>query len=275
MRPDAVPTQYGRVRISVLVPSYNSAPFLRQALASALDQVPSPHELLVQDGGSTDETLDILRSFGDRVLWTSGPDGGQSDALNKALTRATGDVVIWLNADDMLCPGALAAATDAFSADSDLAFAYGHFDVIDAAGGLIRRFTSSTYSWERIFRKGCYIFSGSLFIRRQALNDVGRFDASLRACMDLDLMLRLNTAGKSVHLGRTIAQFRIHGAGKSSRMGLTFIREGFRVRHRYLGGSPRLWLHSVRLGLVESLIQFASPLRYSRLWPRHGRGKTL
>jgi cellulose synthase/poly-beta-1,6-N-acetylglucosamine synthase-like glycosyltransferase len=72
-------------RISVIMPSYNSAPFLREALTSVLDQIPRPHEVLVQDGGSTDDTLDILRSFGDRVAWVSAPDDGQSDALNRAL----------------------------------------------------------------------------------------------------------------------------------------------------------------------------------------------
>ena len=73
-----------------MVPSYNSGPFLREALRSALDQSPPPYEVLVQDGGSTDETVEILRSFGDRVAWISAPDLGQSDALNKALARATG-----------------------------------------------------------------------------------------------------------------------------------------------------------------------------------------
>ncbi|HEX7431179.1 MAG TPA: glycosyltransferase, partial [Candidatus Limnocylindrales bacterium] len=82
-------------RISVIVPSYNSGAFLRQALTSVLDQV--PHEVLVQHGGSTDGTLDILRAFGERVAWVSAPDGGQTDALNRALARATGDVILWLN----------------------------------------------------------------------------------------------------------------------------------------------------------------------------------
>lgn len=262
-------------RVSVIVPSYNSGAYLRQALTSALDQVPRPHEVIVQDGGSTDETLDILRSFGDRVSWVSAPDRGQSDALNEALSRATGDVLIWLNADDIILPGALATATAAFEADPVIAFAYGDFDIIDSAGELVRRYRSSPYSWERLYRQGCYIFSGSLFVRRRALLDIGAFDTSLRACMDLDLMLRLNAAGRSTHLGQTIGQFRIHGAGKSSTIGLTFILEGIRVRSRYAGRSPRLWLHAVRVGLLSAFMQVISPLRYSSRWPRHGRGKTL
>lgn len=274
-RPTVADRAVGSPRVSVIVPSHNSGTYLRQALASALDQIPPPHEIIVQDGGSTDNTLDVLRSFGDRVSWISTHDEGQSDALNSALARSTGDVVIWLNADDILLPDALNTASAAFAADPHLAFAYGDFDMIDGAGALVRSYRSSPYSWTRVYKQGCYIFSGSLFVRREALLAVGGFDASLRACMDLDLLLRLGTAGRSLHLGRTIAQFRIHGEGKSSNIGLTFVREAFRVRSRYARRSWRLWPYALRTTLVSALMQMTSPLRYSSRWPRHGRGKTL
>jgi glycosyltransferase involved in cell wall biosynthesis len=262
-------------RISVIIPSYNSAPFLRQALTSVLDQVPRPHEVLVQDGGSADATLDILRSFGDCVAWVAAPDDGQSDALNRALARATGDVVLWLNADDVLLPGAIASASASFGSDPTLEFAYGDFDLIDAAGALMRRYQSSLYSWERVYACGCYIFSGSLFIRRQHLEAIGGFDPSLRACMDFDLLLRLDAAGRSAHLGRTIGQFRMHDASKSSTIGLAFLREGFRVRRRYARRSPRLWLVALWATARSGLMAAAAPLRYSSRWPRYGGGKTL
>ena len=262
-------------RISVIVPSYNSGPFLRQALLSVLEQVPAAHEVVVQDGGSTDETLEILRSFGERVAWVSAPDNGQSDALNRALARAAGAVVLWLNADDVLLPGALAAAAAAFVADPDLAFAYGDFDIIDGAGSLVRRYHSSPYSWEKVFAGGCYIFSGSLFVQRQTLMEIGGYDTSLRACMDFDLMLRLGGAGPSRHLGRTIAQLRMHGENKSSTIRTVFLREGFRVRHRYAHRSPRLWLTTFRSIPLTAILLATAPLRYSPRWPRHGRSKTL
>jgi glycosyltransferase involved in cell wall biosynthesis len=262
-------------RISVIVPSYNAGAFLRQALASVLDQVPGPYEILVQDGGSSDETLDILRYLGERIAWVSAPDHGQSDALNRALARATGDVILWLNADDLVRPGAFEAARSAFAADPGLAFAYGDFDIVDGGGATIRRYRSGAYSWERVYARGCYIFSGSLFIRRTALIDVGGFDPSLRTCMDLDLLLRLGTAGRSRHLGRTIGQFRVHGVGKSSTIGLVFMRETLRVRRKYAGRSGRRWL--VALGSVPLYLAgvATTSLRFSSLWPRHGRSKTL
>lgn len=262
-------------RISVIIPSWNSGTHLREALTSALDQVPPPHEVVVQDGGSTDATLDILRSFGRRVSWISASDAGQADALNKALARTSGDVVIWLNADDTLRPGALAAASAAFESDPGLAFAYGDFDIINGSGALVRAYQSSLYSWTRVYEQGCYIFSGSVFVRRHALLAVGGFDPSLRACMDFDLLLRLGDAGSSRHLGQTIGQFRIHGASKSSNIGLTFVREAWRVRSRYARNSLRLWPSLLRTTVVSALMQVTSPLRYSRYWPRHGRRKTL
>ena len=274
--PSTVPgAQKGPVRISVIVPSYNTSAYLRQALNSALEQAPRPHEVVVQDGGSSDGTLDILRSFGDSVSWVSAPDSGQSDALNKGLARATGEVVLWLNADDTLVTGSLAAAASAFEADPGLAFAYGDFDIIGSTGELLRSYKSSPYSWSRIFARGCYIFSGSLFVRRQALQGIGGFDETLHACMDLDLMLRLHAAGRSKHLGQTIGQLRMHGTNKSTTKLSLFLQETLRVRRRYAGRSIRLWLITLWSTAIQLAALATTPLRYSRWWPRHGRGKTL
>jgi GT2 family glycosyltransferase len=262
-------------RVSVIIPSYNSGRYLRQAITSALDQVPCPDEVLVQDGGSTDRTLEILNSFGKSVAWTSAPDLGQSDALNKALSRATGDVILWLNADDVIVPGAIAAASAAFAADAGLAFAYGDFEIIDGADALVRSYRSSPYSWQRVYARGCYIFSGSLFVRRHVLVGIGGFDPSLHACMDLDLLLRLDRVGPSRHLARTIGQLRMHGSNKSSLMLRVFLIEGFRVRRRYARRSWRLWLIACRATAISAILLATTPLRISPRWPRYGRGKTL
>jgi len=104
-----------------------------------------------------DRPTTLLPSFDRSAIASPGSPnltGGQSDALNRARSRATGDVVIWLNADDRLVPGVLAAAMAAFELDSDLAFAYGDFDMIDGAGAVIRRYRSSPYSWDRVYARG-------------------------------------------------------------------------------------------------------------------------
>jgi GT2 family glycosyltransferase len=126
-----------------------------------------------------------------------------------------------------------------------------------------------------VYARGCYIFIGSLFIRKHVLAKIGGYDASLRACMDLDLMLRLNAAGQSRHLGRTIGQFRMHDASKSSTMRWVFLREGLRVRRRYAGRSLRLWLLALWAAALSLPVGAMARLRYSSRWPRHGGGKTL
>jgi hypothetical protein len=147
--------------------------------------------------------------------------------------------------------------------------------MIDTAGALMRRYQSSEYSWGRVFAHGCYIFSGSLFVRRQHLVAIGGFDPSLHGCMDFDLLLRLDAAGRSRHLGRTIGQFRMHDASKSSTIGLVFLREALRVRRRYARRSPRLWFVALWATAQSGLMTATAPLRYSSHWPRHGGGKTL
>src|ERR687897_245118 len=97
------------IDVSVLTPSYGYGRFIADSIESGICQDGLRLQHIVQDGGSEDETLDVLRSFGDQVLWTSEPDQGQSDALNRALAKATGRWVAWLNADEFYLPSGLAS----------------------------------------------------------------------------------------------------------------------------------------------------------------------
>jgi glycosyltransferase involved in cell wall biosynthesis len=261
-------------RISVVVPSFNTATFLREALESALSQVPPPHEVIVQDGGSKDGSVEILRSFGDRVRWRSEPDSGQAQALNLAIARATGDVIVWLNADDLLTPGAFAAVDRGFRQNPDADFVFGDYDMIRADGGVMRQFQSSPYDPARIFTHGCYIFSGAIFFRRPMLERVGRFDEALHACMDLDYFLRIGQAN-SVHLGVTVARFRMSGSGKSSRMRRTFLREAHALRQRAAGSSRRRRLTGLLVDAWDLLNLTSEPLRHTRAWSAMRRSKRL
>lgn len=272
--PELAPPEPAPIRIAVVIPSFNSGPYLREALESALVQQPLPYETIVQDGGSTDESLSILRGFGDAISWRSEPDRGQSDALNRAIARTTGDVVIWLNADDLLLPGALAAAIDAFRLHPDADFAYGDFDMIRADGSIIRRYRSSAYDPRRVFTHGCYMFSGAIFYRRELLERVGRFDERLSACMDLDYLLRLGPV-RAVHLGVTVARFRMSGASKSSTMRSRFLRESHAIRWRAAGHSPRLRALTLLIDVHTAVSLWTQPIRLTRAWSFVHRGKRL
>jgi len=263
-----------RTKISVVVPSYNSATFLGEALESALSQEPAPYEVIVQDGGSTDGSLEILRSFANRVRWRSEPDGGQAQALNKAIAGASGDVVVWLNADDLLVPGAFAAVERAYTEHPHADFVYGNFDMIRADGNVMRRFESSPYDPDRVFTHGCYIFSGAMFFRRDLLERVGPFDERLHACMDLDYLLRIGDVN-AIHLEMTVARFRRSGLGKSSRIRRTFLLEAHEVRKRAAGGSRRRRLVGLLVDARDMVALATEPVRYTRAWSAVRRGKRL
>lgn len=267
--PDIAP-----IRISVVVPSFNTGAYLGEALESALTQEPPPFETIVQDGGSTDGTLDILRGFGDAVAWRSEPDAGQSDALNKGIARATGDVVVWLNADDLLVPGAFAAVIEAFAREPDAEFAYGDFDMIRSDGAIVRRYRSSPYDPRRVFTRGCYIFSGAIFYRRPLMTRVGQFDRRLHACMDFDYLMRLGHA-RSVHVSATVARFRMSGSGKSSQMRSRFLRESHAIRWRAAGRSAQLRVLTLGLDAFAAFSLWTQPLRLTKAWSSVRRGKRL
>jgi glycosyltransferase involved in cell wall biosynthesis len=261
-------------KISVVVPSFNGAGFLREALESVLSQEPSPHEVIVQDGGSTDGSAEILRSFGDRVIWRSEADSGQAQALNRAVARASGDVILWLNADDLIVPGAFASVDAAYADHPDAEFVYGNYDMIRADGSVMRRFESSPYDPDRVFSHGCYIFSGAIFFRRSLLKRVGPFDERLHACMDLDYLLRVGDV-RSVHLGTTVARFRRSGLGKSSVIRRAFLQEAHAVRKRVAGNSRRRRLVGLLVDARDLVALTTEPLRYTRAWSAVRRSKRL
>lgn len=254
-----------RLKISVVVPSLNSGRFIGEALHSALAQEPPPHEVIVQDGGSTDDTLAVLGTFGSEVSVRSEPDRGQSDALNRAIKRATGDTLIWLNADDALAAGAFEAATRAFERHPEAEFAYGDFERIGSEGQTLRRYRSSPYDPHRVFTHGCYIFSGAIFYRRELIDRIGPFDDRLHACMDLDYLLRLGDA-RGIHLKTSVAQFRMSGAGKSSTLRMRFLRESHAIRWRTAGRSLRLRALTLMLDARDAALLFTQPVRLTKAW---------
>jgi glycosyltransferase involved in cell wall biosynthesis len=123
-------------RVSIVVPSFHQARYLEATIRSALDQDYPALELLVIDGGSTDGSVEIIRQYAPRLAyWESGPDRGQCHAINKGLARARGEIVAWLNSDDLLLPGAVQAAVAALAACPEAALVYADGLWIDEAGG--------------------------------------------------------------------------------------------------------------------------------------------
>ena len=161
------------LRVSVVMPSYNHARFIRAAIDSVLDQDYEPMSLLVMDGGSSDGTLEILRSYGDRISFVSQKDRGQSDAINQGLRRATGDVACWLNSDDVFTPHAIRIAVDAFEQHPDVSFVYGSGWNANEAGDIISDVGVLSFDLWRLIHQRNFIQQPSCFFRTSLLEEVG------------------------------------------------------------------------------------------------------
>jgi hypothetical protein len=197
-------------RISLVTPSFNTGRHLGDAIRSVLSQ-DYPHlDYLVMDGGSTDATIDVLRSFGDRVRWVSQKDQGQSDAIRKGFEQTTGEILGWLNADDVLAPGALRTAGEFFAAKPDVALVYGNATYIDSDGRLIGPCAHiESFNIDRLLHYSDFIVQPAAFFRRTAYEAVGGLDASLHYGMDYDLWLKLARGGhKFVHIPQCLASYR-------------------------------------------------------------------
>jgi glycosyltransferase involved in cell wall biosynthesis len=245
------------VSVSVVIPSYNSARFLGQALESALAQDPPPDEVIIQDAGSTDGTAELVRELDDeRIQFISERDEGQSDALNRGFARARGEWVVWLNADDVIYPGLLACA----DADSDLV--YGDFDYIDEDGQTVRHFAPQPeLSAERLLADGCYVFSGAAIFRRSLFERFGALDLRLRYAMDYDFYLRLAPHVHARYVPRTLGAFRVHGESKTTGITWGLIRETASIRRRH-GGYRRATRIPVVTNQVKQVIDLATlPVR--------------
>jgi glycosyltransferase involved in cell wall biosynthesis len=230
-----------RPSLTILTPLLNSANYFPGTMRSVLDQV-GDFELqwIVIDGASKDETLTQLRSIGDpRLQWISEPDAGQAAAINKGLSMARGDIVAWLNGDDLYCPGALASVAQAFEQNPHVQWLIGRCDIIDDVGRTVRhgitRYKNrllDRYSLRSLARINM-ISQPSVFWRREFGQSVGPLDESLVYTMDYDLWLRMAHQCAPLILNQPLAKFRVHTASKSRGGHREQFHEGYRVACRY------------------------------------------
>jgi glycosyltransferase involved in cell wall biosynthesis len=244
------------------MPSLNSRGYIAEAIESAFTQQCDDMELLVQDGGSTDGTHEIIRRFDDpRVKLVVEPDRSQADALNKAIARATGEWIVWLNADDLLAPSAFAVATPVLDRGQD-DLVVGDFAYIDGGGNVVRRLHVPQLERRRLLTHGCYAFSGAIFFHR-TIFDRWRFDDRLRYAMDYDFYLRVSPHVRTSHVPDVLAYFRVHPESNTSTATWGILREttGTRVRHGAL--SPRLLVPATLNQLKQGADLLSRPLRRS------------
>jgi glycosyltransferase involved in cell wall biosynthesis len=239
------------MKVSFVIPTRNQAPFIRRCLDGCLAQGLPDAEILVVDGASTDGTQEILASYGERIRWTSQPDSGQAQAVNRGIARASGEIVAWINSDDFYeGPGVLPVVVAAFEADPELDILYGGATVVDARGATIRRFRS------RAFRRPADLLVNAIgpaqpatFFRRELFQRVGGLKETLHFGLDYDLFLRMFPAArKTRYLAESLARMTFHSGAKSIYGLLDQVRELVALKREQMGrfslGSAdraRLW----------------------------------
>jgi glycosyltransferase involved in cell wall biosynthesis len=210
------------MRISIVTPSFNQARFIKRTIDSVLSQRGDFElEYRVVDGGSTDGTVELLQSYGKRLTWTSEPDRGQVDAINKGLSKVTGDIASWLNSDDTLLPGALQRIAAVFEQHPETEWVHGRCTIIDEHDREARRwinaykhFRSRTWSLESFLTEN-FVSQMTVYWRKTAQDAIGLLDSRLRYAFDYDFFLRLAHRGAPIYLEDPTACFRWYETSKS------------------------------------------------------------
>ena len=227
--------------LSVVVPSFNQGRFLSQTLESILDQAYPRLELIVVDGGSSDDSPAIIRSYEKHIRWwVSEPDNGQAHAINKGFAKSSGEVMAWINSDDLVAPGAFFRVMRHFYQVPSISVVYGNRVVIDEGGREIGRWTLPGHS-ARVLRWADFVPQETLYWRRSAWDATGaRLDESFRFAMDWDFLLRLAKSRQHfVHLPYFLGLFRVHHNQKTSaQMSTVGESEIQKLRLRELGFNP-------------------------------------
>jgi glycosyltransferase involved in cell wall biosynthesis len=222
---------------SILVPSYNPAPFFETAMRSALDQMDPDDELLIQDAGSSDGTQKIIAELAradQRVKPVIEPDRGQSDGLNRALARAKPSWVIWLNSDDVLLPSALDGLRKAIVEHPEADLFYGGSRIIRADGTLVDFFRGRKMDLKKLLRQGVRSFSGSIVMRDATLRELGGIETGLHCSMDYDLQLRIAQSNlRQVNVPFGIGALRFHEGAKSAHLWKMTMKECYDIRMQY------------------------------------------
>ena len=215
--------------VSIVTPSYNQAPFLEQTIQSVLEQ-DYPHiEYIVVDGGSTDNSVEVIQKYADRLAyWISEKDSGQAEAINKGFARANGEIVAWLNSDDYYLMNTISIVARCFEQNPDVVMIYGDMYAVDGNDETMNVLRYRQLSLRDLL---CFQIIGqpSVFFRRSALETVGRLDPTFHFMLDHHLWIRLAQLGRILHIPQVWSAARYHPQAKNRARAAEFGREAFRV----------------------------------------------
>jgi glycosyltransferase involved in cell wall biosynthesis len=243
----------GNPKISVITPSYNQGEFIKETIDSVLSQNYPNLEYWVIDGGSKDNTVAILKSYGNKIKWVSEKDRGQTHAINKGLRRATGSILTYLNSDDVYLPNTLNTVAEFFSNNPAAMWLTGDYFIIDATGKKIQSFIAN---YKKLLRQkptltrlavANYIIQPSTFWRRELFKKIGFFDESLRYCMDFDYWMRTIKKYPPAILPNHFSLFRVHKGSKGGGSYDKQFSEEHKIVKKYVKNPLLVFAHKIHM----------------------------
>ncbi|MHB1220390.1 MAG: glycosyltransferase family 2 protein [Gammaproteobacteria bacterium] len=256
------------MKFSVVTPSFNQGKYIQRTIASVLQQKEVEFEYVIMDGGSIDNTLEILSVYADQLAYTSGPDKGQAHAVNKAIKQTSGEYIGWLNSDDIYYPGTLKKVADFFDQHPDVDIVYGKADQINDEDKIFKAYPSEPFNFARL-KMHCFLSQPATFMRRSVINKYGLLNEKLNFCMDYEYWLRLAKAkAKFAYLPEILAGARIYADTKSSRCYLQAHLEALHMLNEVLGSVPSIWIvnYSTAKVKTEHHLKFPHPLFLVKSW---------
>jgi glycosyltransferase involved in cell wall biosynthesis len=234
--PDRMPDGSPWPRISIVMPSYNQGQFIQETIRSVLLQGYPDIEFIIMDGGSSDDSVEIIKKYSQWLAhWVSEPDRGQSHAINKGIQRASGEILFWINSDDLCLPEAFHRAAFVFHANPSVRLVSGQARLIDAQGMAIGELRSYFTTWEdAVTNPANTIRQVSTFFLRSLFDELGLLDENPHLAMDIELLVRFTQFHTPLILSEYLAAFRTHANANTQRELLRWYEEADRTRGKYL-----------------------------------------
>lgn len=236
-------------KISIVTPSYNQAEFLERTILSVLNQNYPNMEYIIIDGGSTDGSVEIIKKYEKYLAyWVSEKDNGQSDALNKGFRRCKGEILAYINSDDMYLPGSFFKVVKAFKTKTRINLIFGNVIHIDANDNLIGECRFTKFDFDTLIFEGGNLHQPATFWTREIYNKVGGFNPKYKFCMDFDFFCRIGEEkGNLIHTREYLATFRIYEKSKSSTIVNVGNMEHEEIVKRYIKNKSEFYLSYKRL----------------------------
>lgn len=254
-------------KISVITPSYNQGEFIERTIQSVLQQKSAEFDIeyVVFDGASTDDTIQILKRYDSEIRWTSEKDNGQTDAVNKGIKSTDGDIIAWINSDDVYYQNAFQRVFSCFQSNPDVEVVYGMADHIDLDDHPFENYPTEPWGIKRLMET-CIICQPALFFKRSVVEKHGLLNESLNYCMDYEYWLRMAKSGvKFSYLEKKLAGSRLYAENKTLGSRVKVHEEINDMFRELFGKVPDRWLFNYAHALVNSETEKTTPLTKLKL----------